>query len=411
MHASSIARPGWLRSLGGAALWTMAQHGAFFVAAWGVSFWGGLDRFGAFGQGLALSAMLSAAITFRLEYAAQLERRHRRAGALYALASRSAWAVCGALLLALWIISHWVNVPLWLWTSSLALAPQAGVLVLASMAARHGHTARAAALRSAPSIFMVLVLILALLLGWKNGIEWSIPISAFLGWIVARWASRKRSPQSPLLRRVSATKLAAAHMPFVRAELPGFLLNTAANHGQVLLMGWMGGDAAAGVLALALRVAMLPTSVFGLALADRLRARVVAQAAGADVHALIRQALKRMAALSLAVHVLAALLAPWLLPEFFPIQGALLVSMVWCLLPLGAIRLAASPLAFMLPWRGWLRASLLGQCMLFAVALLSVVLVFPPFGLIGMALAYALCAGGIYLWYIAMALKAARADT
>ena len=95
----------------------------------------------------------------------------------------------------------------------------------------------------------------------------------------------------------------------------------------------------------------------------------------------------------------------------FPQQGAVLAQMVMWLLPLGMIRLVASPLAFMLPWRGWLGLSLLGQCLLFACALLSVVLVFPISGLIGVAIAYAISAAGVYLGYIVMAWAAARTDT
>ena len=409
--AKHAASPHWARSVGGAALWTLAQHGSFFACAWWVSWWAGAERFGAFGQGLALSAMLSAAITFRLEYAGQLERRQRRAAALFLLAQRSAWGICALLLAALAVVHQWVRVPLWLWASTLALAPQAATLVLASLCARGGDVVRAAALRSGPAIIMVVVLLLAWALGWRDGIEWSIPLSAWMGWMAARLLGLANNSGDDGVRRTDAKRVAAFHLPFVRAELPGFLLNVSANHGQVLLIGAMGGDAAAGTAALALRIAMLPTSLFGLALADRLRSRVVAQGAGTGLIALLRQAIKRMAALSLGAHVVAALLVPLLLPLVFPQQGAVLVQMVMCLLPLGMIRLVASPLAFMLPWRGWLGLSLLGQCLLFACALLWVVLVFPISGLIGVAMAYAISAAGVYLGYIVMAWAAARTDT
>ncbi|MBF5003274.1 hypothetical protein [Diaphorobacter caeni] len=410
--AKHAAGPHWARSVGAAALWTLAQHGAFFACAWWVSWWAGAERFGAFGQGLALSAMLSAAITFRLEYAGQLERRQRRAASLFSLAQRSAWLICALLLAALAVVHHqWVRVPLWLWASTLALAPQAATLVLASRCARGGDVVRAAALRSGPAIIMVLILLPAWAVGWQEGIEWSIPLSAWMGWMVARLLSLANNPGGDDRRRVDARRVAAFHLPFVRAELPGFLLNVSANHGQVLLIGAMGGDAAAGTAALALRIAMLPTSLFGLALADRLRSRVVAQGIGSGLTALLRQAVQRMMALSLGAHVIAALLVPLLLPLVFPQQGEVLVSMVMWLLPLGMVRLVASPLAFMLPWRGWLGLSLLGQCLLFACALLSVVLVFPISGLNGVAVAYAISAVGVYLGYIATAWAAARTDT
>ncbi|MPN28010.1 hypothetical protein SDC9_175444 [bioreactor metagenome] len=184
-----------------------------------------------------------------------------------------------------------------------------------------------------------------------------------------------------------------------------------ANHGQVLLIGALGGDAAAGSAALALRIAMLPTSLFGLALADRLRSRVVAFSLGSALMALVGQAIRRMAGLSLGVHAVAAISVPLVLPLLFAAQGSVLVHMVMWLLPLGAIRLVASPLAFMLPWRGWWGASLMGQCLLFACALLSVLLVFPINGLVGVAIAYAASASVVYLGYVVMARRAARADT
>ena len=300
--------------------------------------------------------------------------------------------------------------PLWLWASTLALGPQAGTLVLASGLARSGNVVRAAALRSGPAIIMVVVLLLAWALGWRDGIEWSIPLAAWMGWMAARLLALANN-SGVAARKTDTHKLAAFHLPFVRAELPGFLLNVSANHGQVLLIGALGGDAAAGTAALALRIAMLPTSLFGLALADRLRSRVVALSSNADLMALLRQAIKRMAGLSLAAHALAAVCVPLLLPLVFPSQGAVLVQMVMWLLPLGVIRLVASPLAFMLPWRGWLGWSLIGQCLLFACALLSVLLVFPISGLIGVAVAYAISAAGVYLGYLVMAWAAARADT
>ena len=408
--ANHAVSPHWARSVGGAALWTLAQHGSFFACAWWVSWWAGAERFGAFGQGLALSAMLSAAITFRLEYAGQLERRQRRAASLFSLAQRSAWVICALLLVALAVVHQWVRVPLWLWTSTLALGPQAGTLVLASGLARSGDVVRAAALRSGPAIIMVVVLLLAWALGWRDGIEWSIPLAAWMGWMAARLLALANN-SGVAARNTDTQKLAAFHLPFVRAELPGFLLNVSANHGQVLLIGALGGDAAAGTAALALRIAMLPTSLFGLALADRLRSRVVALSSNADLMALLRQAIKRMAGLSLAAHALAAVCVPLLLPLVFPSQGSVLVQMVMWLLPLGVIRLVASPLAFMLPWRGWLGWSLIGQCLLFACALLSVLLVFPISGLIGVAVAYAISAAGVYLGYLVMAWAAARADT
>jgi len=399
-------RQTWYRVVGGAALWTLGQQGSYFACAWWVSWWAGAERFGVFSQGLALVAMLSAAITLRLEYAGQLERRLRRAVALFWLAERMALAWSAVLLLALAAARQWVEVPFWLWAGVLALLPQAGVLVQASQMARRMQVVGASALRAAPALAMMVMLALAKGMHWDGSIEWSIPLSAWICWIGVRIfgvAGRSRA-----MRRARAAQVAGFHAPFVRAELPGFLLNVAANHGQVLLVGWLGGDAAAGIAALALRIAMLPTSVFGLALADRLRARVVTIGLTVGLRPVIHQALRRMMALSFAVHAGAALAVRFLLPLVFQVYDQTLVTMVMTLLPLGAVRLVASPLAFVLPWRGWLGLSLVGQCLLFACALLSVLWGFPAGGLTGVSVAYSVSAVFVYLGYVVTVLTAVR---
>lgn len=412
MNAAAPAR-GWLPGLGSAALWTLAQHGAFFACAWGVSRWGGAERFGAFGQGLAFVTILAAAITFRLEYAGQLERRPRRAHALFGLAERGALACSAALLVLLALVQPLHAVPAWLWASGCAVLPQAGMLILASREARAGATVRAAALRGAPAIVMVAILLAAWVLGRDELIEWSIPLAAWLCWIPARarfwWFCSRHAGASP--RYPPARLVAARHWPFVRAELPGFMLNASANHGQVLLIGLLGGDAAAGTAALALRVAMLPTSVFGLAMADRLRARAVAIGRTPALLPAMRLALRRMTGLSIVTHAITALGVVLFLQHMFPAQGRELVTVVLFLLPLGAIRFVASPLAFVLPWRGWLGWSIAGQCLLFACALLSVLAGFPAAGLGGVATAYAVSASFVYLGYVCVTLRAVRHDT
>ncbi|WP_313298101.1 hypothetical protein [Diaphorobacter sp.] len=400
----------WLHSLGAAALWTLAQHASFFLCAWVVSWWAGAERFGAFGQALALVAMVPAAITLRLEYAGQIERRPRRAAHLFSLAQTNAWACTVALLLALALVSLFTSVPAWLWAGACAVLPQAGMLILAAHSARRCQVVKAAALRAAPALAMVLALMVAWALQLDRCIEWTIPLAAWACWLIVIVRGRvgfapERKPQRPW-------RVLSFHARFVRAELPGFLLNTSANHGQVLLIGAMGGDVAAGVAALALRIAMLPTSVFGLALADRLRARVVAAGrSGEGVLDTVRQAILRMTGLSLAAHVMAWIVVTWVLPWVFPAQGDVLVRMVLVLLPLGFVRFVASPLAFLLPWRGWLTLSLLGQCLLFACAVLSVVLGFPRGGLTAVAAAYTISAIFVYLGYLLVSLKAVRVDT
>jgi hypothetical protein len=404
--ATVAADRGCVHGVGGAALWTLAQYGSFFVCAWWISRWVGVDRFGAFGQGLALTAMLSAAITFRLEYAGQLERRHHRAAALFGLAEGGAWICCALLLIALAVVQQWMRVPLWLWAGACALAPQAGMLIRAAAAARRDQVVHAAALRSAPALVMVLLLMLAWGMNWDHGIEWSIPLSAWICWLTARFSGIRR--KTVRHRHGRLMPLAAFHLRFVRAELPGFLLNVSANHGQVLLIGLLGGDAAAGTASLALRIAMLPTSLFGLALTDRLRAHVVAIGKTASLPIMMHRTLKSMTMLSLATHALAAIAVFLLLPSIFPAQGSILITMIMLLLPLGVIRLVASPLAFMLPWRGWLGLSLFGQCLLFACALLSVMLGFSAAGLTGVAAAYTVSAACVYLGYVYAALRATR---
>ena len=60
---------------------------------------------------------------------------------------------------------------------------------------------------------------------------------------------------------------------------------------------------------------------------------------------------------------------------------------------------------------GWLGLSLIGQCLLFACALCSVLLGFPSGGLMGVAAAYAISAAIVYLGYVYVVLTAVRTDT
>src|SRR5690606_3122134 len=122
--------------------------------------------------------------------------------------------------------------------------------------------------------------------------------------------------------------LLRTHWRFVRAEWTGLALNTLANHGQVLAVGWLAGDAAAGTMALGLRAAMLPTSLLGLAWADALRSRVVASAARGQAPGVVRGALVRLALLSVPVHLALLAAAPLAIPWLFPAQGPELVWVV-----------------------------------------------------------------------------------
>ena len=216
-----------------------------------------------------------------------------------------------------------------------------------------------------------------------------------------------RAPRhgAPRLRR-----LLRARWPFLRTEWLGLALNTAANHGQVLAVGLVAGDAAAGVIALGMRVAMLPTSLVGLAWADGLRAQVVASGSRDQAQAVVTAALRRMAGVSLPMHLAGAMAAWWLLPWLFPAQGRELAAVVLLLLPLGAVRMVASPVAFLPAWRGWLGWSLLGQCLLFTAAF-GAALAGARWGAEGVAMAYAAAAVCVYMGYIVCALRAVRADT
>ena len=381
--------------------WTLAQHGAFFASAWLVSWWAGAGRFGEWSQALALATVLAALITLRMEYAGQLEARAARAASLFAAARRLALGL-GLGMAVLGIGAALAGaVPWWAGAGALAVAPLALLQVRAAAHAREGRVAAAAAVRALPALCMVPLQAAACVLHAPDAIAWSLPAAA--------WASLcvQRAPQhgTPRLRRLLRTR-----WPFVRAEWLGLALNTAANHGQVLAVGLVAGDAAAGVIALGMRVAMLPTSLVGLAWADGLRAQVVASGSRAQARTVVTAALRRMAGVSLPMHLAGALAAWLLLPSLFPAQGRELAMVVLTLLPLGAIRMVASPVAFLPAWRGWLGLSLLGQCLLFTAAF-GAVLASARWGAEGVATAYAVAAACVYVGYIVCALRAVRADT
>ncbi len=156
---------------------------------------------------------------------------------------------------------------------------------------------------------------------------------------------------------------------------------------------------------------MLPTSLVGLAWADDLRARVLAapRRAQGRARALVRAALARMALLSLPVHAAPMAAAPLLVPLLFPAQGQEPVYVVAFLLPLGAVRLVASPVAFLVAWRGWLGWSVLLQGLLCAAALIAAGAGAWWGGVVGVAVLYAALASLVYAAYIVLGLRAVRA--
>lgn len=388
-----------MRSLGqgvrAAVAFTLAQHGAFFASAWLLSTGLGAQPFGAWSQALALASVAAALAPLRLEYAGQLHARERRALRLFASARRMAWtAALAAAVLALAALAG--GAPHWLAAGALAVGPLALLQIRATEQARAHRLASAAAARALPALLMVPLQLLACALERPAAAAWTVPAAAWLAWA--------------LLQRVRASvpgwdlRLLRAHWRFARAEWTGLALNTVANHGQVLAVGAVGGDAAAGAIALGLRAAMLPTSLLGLAWADDLRARVVAGAGRAAVAA----ALVRMALLSLPVHAALMALAPAVVPWLFAAQGQDLVWVVLALAPLGAVRLVASPVAFLPAWRGWLGTSVLLQALLCAAALGAAVAGYWWRGVVGVAVLYAAAASLVYAAYIALALRAVR---
>lgn len=388
------------RWLGAAVAWTVAQHLAYFGSAWLVSALAGAAAFGEFGQALALALIGSLAASWRLDYAAQLAPREGLAQALFVLAERWCWgmgAVIAASAALAWALGA---APAWLLAGGLAVTPLALLQVMAARRVRAGAVAHAAALRALAPLLM-LPLQAALVAGrGPDAVVWSVPLAAWLAWALLRWrAGRAPTAPGPVgFRRLR--RAALVRWPFVRAEWLSLMLNTAANHGQVLLVGALAGDVAAGAMALALRLAMLPTSLFAPALTDSLRARVVAGRTRSAARALVARALPWMAVASVGVHALAWVLLPTLCAWFFAPQGPELVQAARLLLWLGVLRLLVSPLAFLLAWRGWVGLNLLGQSLLFAAALGAAWWGVPRGGVPAVAGGYALAAAGVYLGYL-----------
>ncbi|MBK6867861.1 MAG: hypothetical protein IPG98_08045 [Burkholderiales bacterium] len=397
------------RWLGAAVAWTMAQHLAYFGSAWLVSALAGAAAFGEFGQALALALIGSLAVSWRLDYAAQLARREGLAQALFVLAERLCWGM-GALV-AVSVVLAWAlgKAPAWLLAGGLAVTPLALLLAMAARQVRVGNVVKAAALRALPALLMLPLQ--ALLAGGRgpDAVVWSVPLAAWLVWggLRARAGAAPVGPGVAGFRRLR--RAAGVRWHFVRAEWPSLMLNTAANHGQVLLVGALAGDVAAGAMALALRLAMLPTSLFAPALADALRARVVAGRTRGAARALVARVLPGMAGASVAVHALAWVVLPVLCAWFFAPQGRELVQAARLLLWLGALRLLISPLAFLLAWRGWVGLNLLGQSLLFAAALGAAWWGVPRGGVPAVAGGYALAAAGVYLGYLWASWRALQA--
>ncbi len=396
------------RWFGAAVAWTAAQHLAYFGSAWLVTQLAGAAAFGALGQALVLALLGSLAASLRLDYAAQLAARDGLARPLFQLAERLSWAIGGvaaALSLLAWL-PGWT--PAWLPAGALAITPMALLQVMAARRVRAGDVVGAAALRAGPALAMLPLQALLAGSAHFDAVVWSVPLAAWLVW--AAWLRRyrvDRGLRAPIAgRRLRRT--ARVRWPFVRAEWPSLMLNTAANHGQVLVVGALAGDVAAGVMALALRIAMLPTSLLAPVLADALRTRVVARRTRTAARALVVRVLPPMAGASLAIHALAWWALPLLCAWFFAPQGAELVPAARVLLWLGALRLAISPLSFLLAWRGWVGLNLLGQSLLFSAALGAAWWGVQRGGVPMVAWSHTLAAAGIYFGYLWASLRALR---
>lgn len=351
------------RGLGGAVGFTLVQQAAYFVsAAWLVQAFGPAV-FGAYGQALALAGLLASAGTARLELAGQLSADDVQSRALVRVASRLVLRV--GLLASLLALLAWAvgDAPGWLLAGCLALAPLGFVQIGASLAVREGRTVRAAAWRAVPPLAMLVLQFAAAAVESAALALASLPLGAMVGALLVGRAAWPRL-QGP----VAMSALLQRQRGFVRTELPAFLLNAGSLQGQVLLVGAMAGDAAAGLFALAQRIAFAPTSLFGPALTDWLRARTIQVPPGPALRARLRRALIAMVLLSLVVHGGLALALPALAGLAFPAQGPLLAPLAAWLMGVGAMRLVTSPLTFALPMRGWHRRNLAGQVALFAVA-------------------------------------------
>lgn len=396
------------RWLGAAVAWTVAQHLAYLASAWLVTALAGAAAFGALGQALVLALIGSLAAGLRLDYAAQLALREGLAQPLFVLAERLAWAM-GALAAVLVLPAWWLGwAPMWLPAGALAITPLALLQALAARHVRAGAVVRAAAVRAGPALLMLPLQAVLAASPRFDAVVWSVPLAAWLVWLALRRRHRGRleAPMPGGWQRLR--RAARARWPFVRAEWPSLMLNTAANHGQVLVVGALAGDAAAGVMALALRIAMLPTSLLAPALSDALRTRVVAAGTRLAARELVARVLPWMAGGSLGLHALAWLALPLLCAWFFAPQGTELVQAARMLLTLGGLRLAISPLTFLLAWRGWVGLNLLGQSLLFIAALAAAWWGMRHGGVTVVAESYTLAAAGIYLGYLWASLRTLR---
>jgi O-antigen/teichoic acid export membrane protein len=381
--------------LGGAVGFTLAQQAAYFGSAALVVEAFGAEAFGAYGQALAMAGLLASAGTARLELAGQLDADDVRARALGRLANRLALVLglLGLLLASLaWAV---FDGPLWPLAGAAALTPLAFVQVCASLAVRDGRTVAAAAWRAIPPVAMLLLQGLAALWSSPGLVLASLPLGALLGAVVVARASRPTS-SVPAPTSIMPTGLLNAQRHFVRTELPAFLLNAVSLQGQVLLVGALAGDADAGRFALAQRIAFAPTSLFGPALTDWLRARTITAAPGRELQRRVGRALLAIALVSITVHLVLGVAMPWISAWVFPAQGPLLAPLAAWLLVVGSLRMVTSPITFALPLRGWHGRNLAGQVALFVSATGATVI---GLGLGGLPLVVVLYTGASMLVY------------
>lgn len=386
--------------MGLAVLFNASQYLAFFGSAvlLGAAF--GPAPFGEFSLSLSLAVMGSQVLGMRIELAAQLDPAPDRSEALYGLAQRLVLAL-GIVVAGLLLVAHLAHVPVppWAVMGAAAAVPQAWVLVCASRLVRRGRLVAAAVARALPASMTLVLQVAGVLAGSTGLAQWALPAGSA---VVALLLWRSVGCARPGGNVGDAVRLWRAQSRFMRNELPALALNLGANHGQVLVAGLVLGDAAAGQMALALRVAMAPTSLLGQVLSDRARSRVLRGVeAGQPVAPLLWRDAGRVAAVSLALHVLLAVGAVFSLPWFWPHDGADVAAACAVLCILGAVRLAVSPYTFVLTLHRRHAFNLLGQALLFSAAVLSVLLGARwGDGLMPVAGAYVLLGGLVYALYL-----------
>ncbi|HMF28891.1 MAG TPA: oligosaccharide flippase family protein, partial [Candidatus Cybelea sp.] len=333
--------------------------------------------FGDFGIIVSFAAMTSVAVSLRYDFAIPTARTDEEAAVLLrvslALALPMSCVLAASMFgLQLAHIEPFVGLPKW---SALVVAPM--LIVLGCVSALRLWCVRESNFDAVARALLAQGVGRAIL-----PIALAHTISGFLGLAVAELVGRSLGVVSMLramLRRITplrrgethASAIARRHRKFPLIVLPSSLVDAIGTSLPLFIVGALYGQSMAGQFVLVSQVAMVPGALIGATIGDIFYSEFAraTRTEKAAVATILSQYARRLAAISVTIYVVSALLAPIAFPFVFGEEWRTAGKLFILLAPYLALSLLASPLS---------RALLAVNHQELKFAIDAMLLIFPP---------------------------------